>query len=85
MVRSWKKARPWLLARLPELEKLGWDRSKLFRAGKLTFPFGNWGIAWYSIWSRPEILVKLEDDGSIRWSWKELDGKLVSQAARPNH
>ena len=84
MLRAWKTARPWLLARLPELERYGWTRSKLFRAGQLKYPVGPWGVAFSRNWLRPDVQVCIvPEDGAIRWTWTEPSGRTVSQAARP--
>jgi hypothetical protein len=83
MLSAWKAARPWLLARLPELQGHGWTRTSLFRAGQLKYPHGPWGVGFASNWLRPEVNITIDLDGSIRWTWTELSGREVSQASRP--
>ena len=83
MFKAWKAARPWLLARLPELEAQGWTRSKLFRAGRMLYPFGPWGAAWCDNWLIPDVEVKIDSEGAIRWTWTEATGRTVTQAKRP--
>jgi len=84
MLRAWRLSRPWLLARLPELEALGWTRSKLFRAGRLPYPLGPWGTAFCSNWLIPDVEVKIDSEGAIRWTWTEATGRTVTQAKRPH-
>ncbi len=83
MLKAWKSSRPWLLARLPDLEEKGWTRTKLFRAGRFKYPCGSWGVAFLSNWLRPDVEITLDTDGSIRWTWTEATGRTVSQASRP--
>ncbi len=86
MLRSWRIARPWLLAHLMELQAAGWTRAKLFRAGgRLRFPFGPWGIAFLPVWTKPGVQIEIEDAGAIRWTWVDATGKTITQAARPKH
>ncbi len=81
MLRAWKTARPWILARLPELEAKGWTRRRLFRAGRLRYPHGPWGPAWSRNWLRPGVQIEIEDNGTIRWTWTEATGRITTQAA----
>lgn len=85
MLESWKVARPWLLAHLPRLQAAGWTRAKLFRAGRLRFPCGPWGVAFLSVWTKDGVQVEIEDGGAIRWTWADATGKTITQAARPKH
>ena len=83
MLRAWKTARPWLLARLPELESHGWTRSQLFRAGRIKYPVGPWGIAFSRNWLRSDVQVTIGPEGEICWTWVEPTGKEITQASRP--
>ena len=83
MLKAFKASRPWLLDHLPELESHGWTRSQLFRAGRLKYPVGPWGVAFSKNWLRPDVQVTIEPDGAIRWTWVEPSGREVSQAGRP--
>ena len=83
MMRSQKASRSWILPRLPELQAYGWTPRMLFRVGRFKYPLGNWGPAWCDNWVRPDVKVKIDPDGAIRWSWTEKTGRTVTQAKRP--
>jgi len=82
MVETWRKGRQWIRSHLPDLEKAGWNKRELLRAGRFIHPCGTWGVAWF--W-KPDVTPTLEPDGAIRWSWKNANGKAVTQAARPKN
>jgi hypothetical protein len=82
MVKSWKIARKWILPRLDELQASGWTRARLFKAGRYTFPYGEWGVAWLDNWRRTEWEVHLEN-GLITFLTKDISGKKIKQIARP--
>lgn len=82
LVATWHRGRQWIRAHLPDLEKAGWTRRELLRAGRFKHPCGTWGVAWF--W-KPDVTPTLEPDGAIRWSWKNANGKAVTQAARPKN
>lgn len=81
LLRAWKVARPWLLARLAELEGWGWTRKALFRAGRLAYPFGAWGPAWARTWLRPGVQVSVGKWGEIQWTWTDRAGREITQAS----
>jgi len=83
LLKSWKTARPWLLARLPELERYGWTRTKLFRAGQLKYPVGPWGIAFSGNWLREDATFTITAEGYIQCTWQEPTGRVVTQTWRP--
>ena len=83
MLEAWKTSRPWLLDHLPELDSHGWTRSQLFRAGRIKYPCGPWGVAFSRNWLRPDVQVTIEPDGAISWTWVEPTGKEITQASRP--
>ena len=82
MVETWRKGRQWIRSHLPDLEKAGWNKRELLRAGRFIHPCGTWGVAWF--W-KPDVTPTLEPDGAIRWLWKNANGKAVTQAARPKN
>ena len=82
MIKAWKTSRPWLLDHLPELDSHGWTRTKLFRAGRIKYPCGPWGVAFSRNWLRPDVQVTIEPDGAISWTWTEPTGKEITQASR---
>jgi len=82
MVKSWRIARRWILPRLSELEKAGWTRTRLFRAGRYSYPHGEWGVAWMENWRETKWEISL-DDGLIIFSAINISGQKVRQVARP--
>ena len=84
MLRAWKSSRPWLLARLPELELYGWTRTKLFRAGQLKYPVGPWGIAFSGNWLREDATFTITAEGHMECTWQEPTGRVVAQTWRPS-
>jgi hypothetical protein len=84
MIRGYKVARAWLMARWPELEATGWTMRKLFRAGDgLSFPWGPWGPAWLPHWSEANTTPAVEPGGVIVFTIREADGRQARQRVCP--
>ena len=83
MVRAFKTGRSWILARLDELLAAGWTRAGLFRAGRFRYPCGEWGLAWTSAWTRPNLAgVSLVEGGIVDFEFRETD-RMVRQTVAP--
>lgn len=75
---------PWIMEHLAELQKAGWTRPALFRRGKHRFPIGEWGVAWYPIWTESNLKINIcKRSSAIRFSFVGTDGRAISQAAYP--
>ena len=83
MLKAFKSARPRLLSVWPKLKEKGWTKKDLFQAGTLKHPHGDWGIAWSSVWLIPGMRAYIRDDGVMVFKWKENNGRVVKQTARP--
>jgi len=82
-VAQYRKGRAWALARLPELERAGWTRAGLFRAGRLCYPYGPWGLCWYGEWTRPDLAaVELDPAGRVCFILHDAHGE-TRMAAQP--
>jgi hypothetical protein len=84
MVRRFRRARPWLVERLDALQAAGWTRARLFRAGRLRYPFGAWGVAWSHLWGDPRLhAVEVDQDGALRFILREPTGRETVLVSRP--
>lgn len=82
-VRGYRKGRAWILQNLAELERLGWSRARLFRAGRTAYGSGRWGLAWAESWADKRLeTVEIEPDGAVVFVIREPH-RAARLAARP--
>lgn len=81
--RCFQAAYPWIKEHLPELLRAGWTRPELFRRSIKKWPV-QWGIAWLSAWTRPELQVHIDSkSGAIVFLFENLHGQQVKQTGTP--
>ena len=73
---------PWIMEHLGELSAAGWTRPELFRRAKHRWCTGNWGVAWLSIWRRPDLVIEIKPAGSVLFTFPS-GGRIVTQSAYP--
>lgn len=81
MLRGWRRARAFLMPRLPELLDAGWTRPDLFRVGRGRWPWG-WGQAWRPYWQHAAN-ISLAPGGVIAIELHEA-GRVIQQHAHPH-
>ncbi|TVQ99287.1 MAG: hypothetical protein EA399_07800 [Desulfovibrionales bacterium] len=74
MVERFRKARPWIEGRLPELEVKGWTRRTLYRVGRHPYPFSSWGLAWSSGWL--DAIPGMDEAGNVTWTRYDGNGQV---------
>ena len=74
----------WINENLSELLQLDWTKTALFRRGRFSYPYGNWGIAWFGVWGKDDVHTDIDKrTGAIRFTFRATDGRIISQAAYP--
>lgn len=69
----------WLRANKKDLKAAGWTSSELYRRA----PKWNKGIAWLSTWEKENLVVKVNSNGEIEFSFGRVTGdKPIIQTAR---
>ena len=73
---------PWILAHLEELLAVGWTKPELFRRSRHRWCVGNWGLAWVNTWTRPGVIIAIEEKGRVSFTFKS-GSSTITQAAYP--
>ncbi|MBB5348977.1 hypothetical protein JWG42_01685 [Desulfoprunum benzoelyticum] len=79
---NFKAAWPWIKVNMQDLLKAGWTRAALVRRGKLRYPCGNWGVAWFSVWKIEGLVIEIGRNGKIVFTFESC-GRKITQAAYP--
>lgn len=79
-MENFKLSWPWLNHHLPQLREKGWTRAGLFRRGKLRYPAGRWGVAWYDVWRRENLTVTIGDRGQLIFKFSASDRRVTQSA-----
>lgn len=83
MVKGYRIARAWIRDHMEDLLSVGWDKRKLYAAGRFKYPCGAWGLAWAGPWTIDEVDVSIRPDGAVAFTWLEAGGRKVTQTQRP--
>jgi hypothetical protein len=76
--RIYPMALRWLLAHKKDLKAAGWTSSELYRRT----PKWNKGIAWLSTWEKENLVVNINENGIIEFTFTNAVGQLILQTAR---
>lgn len=72
---------PWIKENKGRLIAAGWTMAALVRRAKSRWPYGQWGLAWLPIWSKPGVVVTLSRNGEIIFTY-QANGRTIEQAAK---
>ena len=72
----------WIEAHKNELKQVGWTIAGLFRRGVFKYPLGNWGLAWCSLWDKPDLNIEIKSKGQVSFTFVSC-GRRITQTASP--
>jgi hypothetical protein len=67
----------WIRPRWEELLERGWTWDKLFYMSDLPYPLGQWGVAWFSLWTRKNREMGFSPEGDLVCTLNEPGGKVI--------
>jgi hypothetical protein len=76
--RIYPMALRWLQAHKKDLKAVGWTSPELYRRA----PKWNKGVAWLCAWEKNNLVVNINKNGIIEFTFTNAAGQLILQTAR---
>jgi hypothetical protein len=67
----------WIRENIINLRQCGWTSPELYRRNK------SQGIAWFKLWEKDDLVVKIKKNGNIKFSYSNAVDQLIIQTAYP--
>ncbi|MGD9949323.1 MAG: hypothetical protein AB7U29_12715 [Desulfobulbus sp.] len=73
---------PWIKENKAALLAAGWTMAALVGRSKFRWPVGPWGVAWLPVWTRPGVVVSVDQRGALAFVFSSGGRTITQKAAR---